>query len=330
MVLYTAIYCFYSVFSSIHMSDTIILIFVLVNVVIGISAGLFALERNSISERTACQNFYKAKSLIIFLGLLSVACSLSEFRQMSELSRAIVTILTINSISMFCGGGGGEGKVIPFKISELISDLDDSGKFVPKICRDPVSFQVSDFSDLYIIDIDIPDRSGFEIAREINQIAPNSRVIFCSNHEDLVFRSFSLNVFFFIRKANLKDDLAEGLKKFLKVSENNSLMVDSSVESVRVPYSRITCLVVYGNQVVIRCRDRAEYMIRNTLKNVESTLPAELFSFASSSVIVNVSQIEKISGSTIYMKDGSHFESSRRKLGTLKSRYSEYRLNCIL
>lgn len=51
------------------------------------------------------------------------------------------------------------------KISELISDLDDSGKFVPKICRDPVSFQVSDFSDLYIIDIDIPDRSGFEIAR---------------------------------------------------------------------------------------------------------------------------------------------------------------------
>ncbi len=216
------------------------------------------------------------------------------------------------------------------KISELISDLDDSGKFVPKICRDPVSFQVSDFSDLYIIDIDIPDRSGFEIAREINQIAPNSRVIFCSNHEDLVFRSFSLNVFFFIRKANLKDDLAEGLKKFLKVSENNSLMVGSSVESVRVPYSRITCLVVYGNQVVIRCRDRAEYMIRNTLKNVESTLPAELFSFASSSVIVNVSQIEKISGSTIYMKDGSHFESSRRKLGTLKSRYSEYRLNCIL
>ena len=49
------------------------------------------------------------------------------------------------------------------KISELISDLDDSGKFVPKICRDPVSFQVSDFSDLYIIDIDIPDRSGFEL-----------------------------------------------------------------------------------------------------------------------------------------------------------------------
>lgn len=173
MVLYTAIYCFYSVFSSIHMSDTIILIFVLVNVVIGISAGLFALERKSISERTACQNFYKAKSLIIFLGLLSVACSLSEFRQMSELSRAIVTILTINSISMFCGG---EGEVMPFavtiidddlsdsqKISELISDLDDSGKFVPKICRDPVSFQVSDFSDLYIIDIDIPDRSGFEL-----------------------------------------------------------------------------------------------------------------------------------------------------------------------
>lgn len=176
----------------------------------------------------------------------------------------------------------------------------------------------------------MPGRNGFEVAREISQVSPESKIMFCSDYEDLVFRAFSLNVFFFIRKSHLEEDLESGFRKFLGSSEIGALLLEEGNESMRVPYSHIICIVVYGNQIVVRCRDHSEYLVRKTLKSMESELPSTLFAFASSSVIVNISEVERIIGSTVVMKDGSHIEASRRKLRILKDRYAGYRMECML
>ena len=41
--------------------------------------------------------------------------------------------------------------------------------------------------DLYFLDIDMPNMSGFEIARAIEKIYATSEIIFCSSKEYLVF-----------------------------------------------------------------------------------------------------------------------------------------------
>ena len=64
--------------------------------------------------------------------------------------------------------------------------------------------------------------------------------------------------------------------------------------------------------------------IRDSYEALKRT--ADLFSHAVACLV----QTALANWNSLSDTDGSHFESSRRKLGTLKSRYSEYRLNCIL
>lgn len=56
-------------------------------------------------------------------------------------------------------------------------------------------------ADLYVFDIDMPKVTGFELAKKINELSNTASVIFCSQHDDLVFESFRLNFNYFIRKA---------------------------------------------------------------------------------------------------------------------------------
>jgi DNA-binding LytR/AlgR family response regulator len=60
--------------------------------------------------------------------------------------------------------------------------------------------------DMYILDIDMPDMNGFDLANKIYEKYPNAVIIFCTMHDNLVYDSFRLNAFYFVRKNNLEED----------------------------------------------------------------------------------------------------------------------------
>ena len=69
--------------------------------------------------------------------------------------------------------------------------------------------------DMYILDIDMPDMNGFDLANKIYEKYPNAVIIFCTMHDNLVYDSFRLNAFYFVRKNNLEEDLSYSLKKYI-------------------------------------------------------------------------------------------------------------------
>ena len=69
----------------------------------------------------------------------------------------------------------------------------------------------------YIIDIDLGDISGFDIANEIKVKNPKAYIIFCTSHDDLVFQSFDVDVFYFIRKDHLEQDLLSAVRKYIRM-----------------------------------------------------------------------------------------------------------------
>ena len=54
--------------------------------------------------------------------------------------------------------------------------------------------------DLVLLDIDMPDVDGFEVAEKLNIKSDEVKVAFISSYENLVFKSFRLKPFRFIRK----------------------------------------------------------------------------------------------------------------------------------
>ena len=54
--------------------------------------------------------------------------------------------------------------------------------------------------DILFLDIDIPDRTGMEIAYWLNSLDHKPLLVFVTNHDELVYESFQYHPFGFIRK----------------------------------------------------------------------------------------------------------------------------------
>lgn len=54
--------------------------------------------------------------------------------------------------------------------------------------------------DIIFLDIDMPEISGFDIAQRIRKISHDIPIIFVTSRDDLVYRSFEYQPFYFIRK----------------------------------------------------------------------------------------------------------------------------------
>jgi len=103
------------------------------------------------------------------------------------------------------------------KITELINNLsyESNTSFEVESFSDPRKLQLIKPYDLFVLDIDMPEINGFALANKIYVKNQDSVIIFCSAHDDLVFDSFKLNAFYFVRKSFLKEDMILALKKFI-------------------------------------------------------------------------------------------------------------------
>ncbi len=62
--------------------------------------------------------------------------------------------------------------------------------------------------DIVFLDIEMPGIDGISVCRKIREIAPETIVVFVSNKEELVFQTFEVQPFRFIRKSELKEVVA--------------------------------------------------------------------------------------------------------------------------
>lgn len=61
--------------------------------------------------------------------------------------------------------------------------------------------------DILLLDIDMPEKSGMELAKEMSLAEQDTVFAFVTNQEALVYQSFECHPFAFLRKDHLKDEL---------------------------------------------------------------------------------------------------------------------------
>lgn len=70
--------------------------------------------------------------------------------------------------------------------------------------------------DIVFLDIDMPKMNGFEVAETLKYIKPKVVIVFVSNLEHLVFKSFEFNPFRFVRKSCLEADITSAINAYKK------------------------------------------------------------------------------------------------------------------
>ncbi len=182
--------------------------------------------------------------------------------------------------------------------------------------------------DVIFLDIEMPGLDGISICKRVREIAPDALVVFISNKEELVFQTFEVQPFRFIRKSEydkqlpaLADAIARKLQELhpqiLRITEAASGDIYSFdikkilyVEAQR-KYCRI---VTTTDEVLIRCK----------LMDLEAKLPKDMFLKPHRSYLVNCMFIYYIGKTALVLTTHEEIALSRNKIEEVKAQFLAY------
>ena len=168
--------------------------------------------------------------------------------------------------------------------------------------------------DILFLDIDMPAKSGFDLAKEYKKVYKHSLVIFVTNHNELVYKACNIHPFDFIRKENLNIEIP--------------MVLEEAIFKLTDFYPTVT-FYINGNAYIIRkdsilyCESfnhsteihfhKASITVNQQLNDVENTINSNDFKRVGRSYLVNMKKVKKLEGTTLFIENNYTVPISRRK-----------------
>lgn len=215
-------------------------------------------------------------------------------------------------------------KVLQRDVERFISVL--FTKFNVDIINDNFfSNSVNKKYDIYFLDIDLDKVSGINIGRKLLVSETNPIIIFVSSREDLVFSSFSVRPFYFVRKSNIEEDMKIMfllLKKYLK--ENMNLFTfEFYGRKTNLFLKDIFMLESKGHDIILYTK-YGEYEYRSTMKNILDVLGTEIIIQFQKSYAVNLDYVKEINRGVLILKNGQEYNMGRKFKENVMQKYKEH------
>lgn len=176
--------------------------------------------------------------------------------------------------------------------------------------------------DLVFVDINMPEMSGLEFVRQLDGKA---MVIFTTAYAEYAIDGFRLEAVDYLLKPFTLEDLQRAAAKAVSLTELLRLAESSEAKSkhgeaeadgkefisVKADYKTTLVKIVdivyiesEGEYVRLHLKDGSTIMTLFRLKNMESSLPSDMFMRVHRSYIVNLRYISSYAKGRIYLPDG--------------------------
>lgn len=155
--------------------------------------------------------------------------------------------------------------------------------------------------NVFFLDIDLEaELNGIDLAALIHTEKPEAYIVFVSQYDNLVFKSFKVRPFDFLPKPVTAEDLSAVLleiqhdyEKKIQSEQPDVLPVKIGSQFYQIPKSEILFLEKYGNKCIIHAVSKTVYCYQS-LESLSVKLDAESFLRCHKSFIVNLKYIASI------------------------------------
>jgi two-component system LytT family response regulator len=178
--------------------------------------------------------------------------------------------------------------------------------------------------DLIFVDINMPDMNGLDFVRSLDTA---HHIVFTTAHPEFAIDGFKLNALDYLMKPFSYDEFMKASQKVISlvdlvercraaesaVAQNEAESADSDYISVKADYKTqlvkladIVYLESAGEYVRLHIEGSATITTLFRLKNMEATLPSNLFLRVHRSYIVNIKRISSYTKGRIFLDNGEY------------------------
>lgn len=199
--------------------------------------------------------------------------------------------------------------------------------------------------DLLLLDIEMPDLSGMELAKQVHRLLPDALMIFVTAHYKYAVDAYELHIFRYIPKNQLRERLPHALKdavSLLEIQNTDSYIISSQNRLERIPLKEVLYIEKDGKNAVFHTiaaenpekntadnRAIGTRRIRKTLTEIFEELHSEEFYFIERGYIVNLRHVSGISRTDCILTDQTHLPVSQSRLTEFKKKLNQYWQNKI-
>ncbi|MBR3393111.1 MAG: response regulator transcription factor [Firmicutes bacterium] len=178
-------------------------------------------------------------------------------------------------------------------------------------------------ADIFILDINMPEMNGLELAHRIHQLNSRALVIFLDSHIEYADDSYKVDAFRFILKSEREEHLPEALDAAqIRLKEDRSQYVGfrQDGEIVRVAFDEIIYAEKVDRKLLVHTLRQGNIYSNEPLAKLYERLNSRRFYYADQSYFVNIDHILKLGTHTVYLIGSKlPLQVSRRMWPALKA-----------
>lgn len=185
-------------------------------------------------------------------------------------------------------------------------------------------FSTSESYDLILLDYQLPDATGMDIARQIRLTNKRTTIIFITAYSEYVFESFEVDTFRYLLKPVNDEKLHKVLSDFVNNFEQYSrieIPLTNGVTFVNLP--EIMYIESNGRYTTVRLNSTS-YLSTKSLSAFQAEINSFRFFRTHRTFLVNMKYIAETDGHIITLTNGERVEVSRRNLATFNKCYMNF------
>jgi len=164
--------------------------------------------------------------------------------------------------------------------------------------------------DILLLDVEMPGKSGVELAKEIRKTNEAMQIVFVTGYSDYIAEGYEVSALHYLMKPVNREKFFVVLDRaVIKLkSREKSILLETAGETVRVPLHAIRYIDVRQNYVTVHAPE--DYTVKKTLGAMEKELDNRFFR-AGRSLILNLGYIRRVSKTDVYLEDGTVLQLPR-------------------